>query len=118
LPAWFRDHIPERVALTGERENEEGTIDPGRRLAALGVERDEAIRALSHGAWWPLEKGNIKVRLGDGFSGVDLRLKVAVIGYEGQARTYQDVGDVSHAAHVRFDRVACTGEPKIIDRHP
>ena len=116
LPPWFRAHIPDQLALTAERESGDETFEPGWRLATLGGESDEAMRALKDGKWWPLQKGGIRVRLGDGFSGVKFRLRPVAERFDGQAETYQDVGDVSYPAHVTFERLRCVREPTIIDR--
>jgi hypothetical protein len=107
MPPWFREHVPRQVALTVKREDAEGTWDPGWRLAALGPEPDESMRAIKDGAWWPLERTGIEVRLGDGFSGVRLRLKRTAAGFMGEASTYQDVGDQSYRAYVWLDRLEC-----------
>jgi hypothetical protein len=82
----------------------------------LGGESDEAMRALKDGKWWPLEKGGIHVRLGDGFSRVGLRLRPVADSFDGKAQTFQDVGEVSYPAHVTFERPPCVLEPTIIDR--
>jgi len=115
LPVWFREHIPSQIALAADRENGE-TFDPGWRLATLGGESGEAVYAIKDGAWWPVPKGGIEVRLGNGSSGVRLRLNAVVSGFDGEARTYQDVGDASFPAHVMLERVHCAQQPIVIDR--
>jgi hypothetical protein len=115
LPDWWREHIPAQVALTDELDRQFPS-DPGWRLAALGVENDEATRALRDGIWWPRERGGIHVRLGDGFSGVGLSLEPTGNGFDGEARTFSDIGDSWFHTQVRLERVACQRSPTIIKR--
>jgi hypothetical protein len=118
LPPGFRGLVPNQVALTAKRESHEDRCDAGWRLATLGMESNRARIALTYGAWWPMEEGGIEVRLGDGFSGVWLRLRAVTNGFEGAAQTYQDVGDVSYPAHVRFERTQCLQQPTVVERRP
>ncbi len=111
------ERLPSRVALVVDRESGDDVVDPGWRLAALESERDRAMRSIQDGAWWPLENGGLDVRLGDGFSGIFLRLRPSVGGFVGEARTYQDVGDASWHAPAELKRRACDVEPKVIDRY-
>ena len=108
MPPWFQEHVPRQIALTVEREDPERTWDPGWRLAALGKELGGVMRAIEEGAWWPLERAGIEVRLGDGFSGVRLLLKPTAAGFMGEASTYQHMGDDSFRAHAWLDRLECT----------
>jgi hypothetical protein len=111
------DRLPRQVALVVERESGEEVVDPGWRLAELKPERDYATRSIQDGAWWPLENGGVDLRLGDGFSGIFLKLRPSVEGFVGEARTYQDVGDASWRAPVELDRRTCGVEPKVIRRY-
>jgi len=111
------DRLPRRVALVVERESGEEAADPGWRLAALEPERDSAMRSIQDGAWWPLENGGIDLRLGDGFSGIFLRLRSSFGGFVGEAHTYQDVGDASWRAPAELERRTCSVEPRVIRRY-
>ena len=115
LPPRFRDHIPAQMALTPEPDNQFPLL-AGWRLAALGEEEAEATRALRDGSWWLLERGGIYVQLADGSSGVGLSLEAARDGFEGEARTYSDIGDNWFRTPVRLDRIACPHPPTIIER--
>jgi hypothetical protein len=99
-----------------ERDTREDAIDPGWRLAAVGTESHRAAGSIYEGAWWPLEDGGIEVRLGDAFSGILLRLHASNDGFAGEARTYQDVGDIFWRASAELERNPCAGRPKIIDQ--
>jgi hypothetical protein len=115
LPPRFRDHIPAQVALTPEPDNQFPLL-AGWRLAALGQEKAEATRALRDGSWWPVDRGGIYVQLDEGSSGVGLSLEAAGNGFEGEARTYSDIGDNWFRTPVRLDRIACPHSPTIIQR--
>ncbi len=107
--------MPLRVALVAERDRREDAIDSGWRLAALGAESRRAAQSIEDGAWWPFEDGGVELRLGDPFSGIHLRLQPSLQGFAGEARTYQDVGDVHWRAPAELERTVCSGEPKVID---
>jgi hypothetical protein len=115
LPPRFRDHIPAQVALTPEPDNQFPLL-AGWRLAALGEEKTEATRALRDGSWWPVGRGGIYVQLDEGSSGVGLSLEAAESGFEGEARTYSDIGDNWFRTPVKLDRISCPHPPTIIDR--
>jgi hypothetical protein len=111
-----RDRVPRRVALVVERDSSENAVDPGWRLAGLGVESNSAARSIYDGAWWPIENGGVEVRLGDAFSGIHLTLKPSLQGFVGKARTYQDVGELFWRAEAELGRTSCDGEPKVTDQ--
>jgi hypothetical protein len=115
LPPRFRERIPAQVALTPEPDHQ-FPLRAGWRLAALGKEKPEASRALRDGSWWPLDRGRIYVQLAEGPTGVGLRLEAAGNGFEGEARTYSDVGDNWFRTPVRLDRIACPQPPTILER--
>jgi hypothetical protein len=115
LPPRFREHIPAQMALTPEPDNHFPLL-AGRRLAALGKEKAEATRALRDGSWWLLDGGRIYVQLAEGATGVGLSLEAAGNGFEGEARTYSDVGDNWFRTPVRLDRIACPQPPTILER--
>lgn len=111
-----RERLPHRVALVVERDSREGAIDPGWRLAAVGPESRRAARSIYDGAWWPTENGGVELRLGDAFSGIFLTLQTSLQGFAGEARTYQDVGNIFWRAPADLERTVCDGERRVIDQ--
>lgn len=110
------DRLPRELSLVLERDSREKAFDAGWRLALIGNESRRAAGSIYDGAWWPVEDGGVEVRLGDAFSGIHLRLRPSHEGFIGEARTYQDVGDISWRAPAALERTACVGKPKVIDQ--
>jgi hypothetical protein len=75
-------------------------------------------RSTAHGHWLLGADGDLIVRWGTDFAGVELTLRPAGSGLRGAATTYRDVGDENATVDVRLDRLAipdgqCAAEPAV-----
>ena len=60
-----------------------------------------------HGHWRPLDSGQVDLRWGTDFAGVELHLRSETRGFQGTATIYRDVGDDLATSEVLLERATC-----------
>jgi len=104
--------LPELLELSSELSTEPVARERARTVRPLGPSSGHAH---AYGEWWPVEEGGIRLVWGSGFSGVEVLLAKAEMGYRGTAETFWDFGRPSQTAIASMLSVGCgvAAEPRV-----